>query len=88
MRLDLYLKTSRLVKRRSVARELCDQGLIEVNGQRAKPAKEVRPGDRVRITWSSRTIELEVLGIPLRTRTASPEPSFNILSDKRAERPE
>jgi len=87
VRLDLYLKTSRLVKRRAVAQELCEHGLIEVNGHTAKPAKEVRPGDRVKISYTSRTIELEVLGIPVKSRNASQEPSYRILSDDRTERP-
>lgn len=88
VRLDLYLKTSRLVKRRSVAQELCEKGLVEVNGHAAKPAKEVKPGDRVTINYTTRTLELEVLGMPLKTRDPSQEPSYRILSDKRIPRPE
>ncbi len=45
MRLDLFLKTSRLVKRRTVAQEMCVAGRVLVNGNEAKPAKEVKQGD-------------------------------------------
>lgn len=83
MRLDLFLKLTRLVKRRSLARELCDQGRAQVNGQPAKPAKEVKPGDRIRISYSSRTIELNVLALPTTTRKIQPEPCFVVTKDIR-----
>jgi ribosomal 50S subunit-recycling heat shock protein len=63
VRLDLFLKTSRLVKRRTVAREMCDNGRVLVNGREAKPAKELGPGDVITLKFSSRTIELEVLAL-------------------------
>ena len=83
MRLDLFLKTSRLVKRRTVAQELCDAGRVLVNGAAAKPAKEVRPGDILTVAFSSRTVEIEVLGLPLRSRAATPEEIYRIRSDER-----
>ena len=76
MRLDLFLKLARLVKRRSMARELCDQSRVQVNSQTAKPAKEIRPGDLVRIRFSVRVIELKVLALPLAGRTVQPEPCY------------
>lgn len=83
MRLDLFLKTSRLVKRRTVAQELCDAGRVLVNGAAAKPAKEVRPGDILTVAFSSRTVEIEVLGLPLSSRAATPEEIYRIRSDER-----
>jgi ribosomal 50S subunit-recycling heat shock protein len=83
VRLDLFLKTSGLVKRRTVAQELCDAGRVLVNGAAAKPAKEVRPGDILTVTFSSRTVEIEVLGLPLKSRTAAPEESYRIRSEER-----
>ncbi len=63
MRLDLFLKTSRLIKRRTVARTMCDDGRVLVNGVPAKPAKEVKRGDIITVKFSSRIIDLEVLEI-------------------------
>ena len=63
MRLDKYLKVSRLVKRRTVANEACDHGLVEVNGRPARASYEVKPGDN--ITWrvGARTLTVEVLTV-------------------------
>ncbi len=83
MRLDLFLKTSRLVKRRTVAQELCDAGRVLVNDQAAKPAKEIRPGDRIALSYPSRTIELEVLAVPLSHRNVKqpPEELYRVTAD-------
>lgn len=64
MRLDLFLKVSRLVLRRTVAQELCDAGLIFVNGSRAKASKEMKPGDRIEIKRRTRFTSVEVVDIP------------------------
>ena len=61
MRLDKYLKVSRLIKRRTVANEACDNGLISVNGRPAKASYDVKIGDILEITLGSRTIKVEVL---------------------------
>jgi ribosomal 50S subunit-recycling heat shock protein len=64
MRLDLFLKTSRLVVRRSVAQELCDAGLISVNGSTAKSSKEVKPQDEIEIKRRDRITRVRVAEIP------------------------
>jgi ribosomal 50S subunit-recycling heat shock protein len=64
MRLDAYLKLSRLVPRRSSAKDLCDAGGVHVNGHAAKAAREVHAGDRVTLHLPSREIMVEVLGLP------------------------
>lgn len=64
MRLDLYLKLSRLVPRRTGAKELCDAGEISVNGQVAKAGREVNPGDRLMLLLPTREITVEVLALP------------------------
>ena len=61
MRLDKWLKTSRLIKRRTVAQEACDGGCVSVNGRTAKPSLTLKEGDRVEITLGSRTLRVEVL---------------------------
>ncbi len=63
MRLDKYLKVSRLIKRRTVANEACDNGRISVNGKVAKASYEVKPGDRIAITLGARTVAVEVVQV-------------------------
>ncbi len=88
MRLDLFLKTGRLVKRRAVARKLIDEGWVSVNGTAAKPSKEVRPGDRIILTFSSRTVELEILVVPAPgNKRVAPEQVYRIIAEKRNEQP-
>ena len=63
MRLDKYLKVSRLIKRRTVANEACDNGRISVNGRVVKASYEVMVGDRLEITMGPRTIAVEVVQV-------------------------
>ena len=63
MRLDKYLKVSRLIKRRTGANEACDNGRISVNGRVVKASYEVKPGDRLEINLGSRTLAVEVLQV-------------------------
>ena len=63
MRLDKYLKVSRLVKRRTVANEACDHGLVEVNGRPARASYEVKPGDHIALRVGARTLTVEVLTV-------------------------
>jgi len=63
MRLDKYLKVSRLVKRRTVANEACDHGLVEVNGRPARASYEVKPGDRITLRVGARTLTVEALSV-------------------------
>ncbi len=61
MRLDKFLKVSRLIKRRTLAKEVCDQGLATVNGRPAKAGTPVKPGDIVLVQLGSRNLHFEVL---------------------------
>ncbi|MGN1016447.1 MAG: RNA-binding S4 domain-containing protein [Faecousia sp.] len=63
MRLDKYLKVSRLIKRRTVANEACDNGRISVNGRVVKASYDVKPGDRIDISMGARTVSVEVLQV-------------------------
>lgn len=63
MRLDKYLKVSRLIKRRTVANEACDNGRISVNGRVVKASYDVKVGDRIAIALGSRTLVVEVLQV-------------------------
>ena len=61
MRLDKYLKVSRLIKRRTIANEACDNGRISVNGRVVKASYDVKVGDKLEITMGPRTVAVEVL---------------------------
>ena len=63
MRLDKYLKVSRLIKRRTIANEACDNDRITVNGKPAKASYQVKEGDIIEISFGSRTLKVEVLAI-------------------------
>ena len=60
MRIDKYLKVSRLIKRRTVANEACDGGRVSINGKIAKPGSDVSPGDIVEIRFGERLIKVRV----------------------------
>lgn len=63
MRLDKYLKVSRLIKRRTVANEACDNGLITVNDKAARASYDVKVGDRISLRFGQRTLTVEVLSV-------------------------
>lgn len=63
MRLDKFLKVSRLIKRRTVANEACDNGRVSVNGKVVKASYDVRVGDRLEIVLGNRTLAVEVLQV-------------------------
>jgi ribosomal 50S subunit-recycling heat shock protein len=85
VRLDLFLKTSRLVKRRTVAQEMCDAGRVLVNGAPAKPAKEVKTGDALRLSYQSRIIDIEVLAVPASSKNVKtpPEELYRVTGEQR-----
>ena len=64
MRLDKYLKVSRLIKRRTVANEACDGGMVQVNGRVVKASYEVKVGDVIGITFGNRSLRVKVLAVP------------------------
>ena len=63
MRLDKYLKISRLIKRRTVANEACDGGRVTINGRVAKASAEVKQGDVIAISFGNREVKVEVLDV-------------------------
>ncbi|MBE7709113.1 MAG: RNA-binding S4 domain-containing protein [Cyanobacteria bacterium SIG32] len=64
MRLDKFLKVSRLIKRRTVANEVSDMGRVLVNGNQAKPSKQLKAGDIITIEYANRKVEARVLKVP------------------------
>lgn len=61
MRIDKYLKVSRIIKRRTIAQEACEGGKVEINGKVAKPSSDVKEGDIITLTFGTRTVKVEVL---------------------------
>ncbi|MCD8380577.1 MAG: RNA-binding S4 domain-containing protein [Lachnospiraceae bacterium] len=68
MRLDKYLKVSRLIKRRTVANEACDAGRVMINGRPAKASAEVKVGDQITISFGNREVKVEVTAVAETTR--------------------
>lgn len=73
MRLDKFLKVSRVIKRRIVANEAADKGRISVNGKTVKPSYEVKVGDIVEIAFGNSTSQFEILHIPEKIVKDMPE---------------
>jgi ribosomal 50S subunit-recycling heat shock protein len=63
MRLDKYLKVSRLIKRRTVANEACDAGRVQINGKTAKASVDVKVGDVIEIQFGTKNVKVEVTDI-------------------------
>ena len=87
MRLDLFLKTSRLCLRRTVAQELCDGGAVEVNGIASKSSRAVKEGDEITMRRRHRVTTVRILSLPTSKQVARQEASslYEILSDHRLE---
>lgn len=85
MRLDKYLKTARILKRRTVSKELADQQRVYVNGRIAKPSTEVKPGDEVRILFGYRELTVRVLQTPKQVSKSDAALMFEVMDEKRIE---
>ena len=79
MRLDKFLKVSRLIKRRTVANEACDAGRVTVNGSVAKASVKVKPGDIIEIHFGTKTGKVEVLDIQETTKKEEAKDLFKYL---------
>lgn len=80
MRLDKYLKVSRLIKRRTMANEACDNGLVSVNGRPARASYEVKAGDRIALRLGAREVTVEVLSVQETVRQADAAALYKQLS--------
>lgn len=79
MRLDKYLKVSRLIKRRTVANEAADAGRVLLNGKEAKPSANVNVGDIIEIGFGNKTVKVEVLAIADTSRKEEAKELFRYL---------
>ena len=79
MRLDKYLKVSRLIKRRTVANEACDAAHVTVNGRPAKASYDVKEGDILEVTFGQRTLRVRVLDVREYTAKADAASLYEVL---------
>ena len=83
MRLDKYLKVTRIIKRRTVANDACDAERIEVNGRRAKASYEVKVGDVIRVTFGMRTLTVRVLDVQETVGKADASSLYEVLPEQK-----
>lgn len=82
MRLDKYLKVSRIIKRRTVANDACDAGRVLVNGKPARASYDVKPGDVLELQLGSRSVKAEIVSINEYAKKDTAEEMYKILSDE------
>ena len=82
MRLDKYLKVSRVIKRRTIAKDILDLGFVNINNRNAKPSTEVKVGDILELTLGERILKIEVKAINAYAKKETSSEMFEILEDK------
>lgn len=79
MRLDKYLKVSRIIKRRTVAKEACEGGRVSINGKVAKPSTEVKEGDIIEIKFAAKLLKAKITNISEHVRKEEAKGMYDIL---------
>ena len=79
MRLDKYLKVSRIIKRRTVANDACDTAHVQVNGRPAKASYDVKVGDVIEVTFGQRTLKVRVLDVKEFTAKADASSLYEVI---------
>jgi ribosomal 50S subunit-recycling heat shock protein len=84
LRLDLFLKASRLCSRRTLAQKLCDAGRVSINGNTAKPSHAVKAGDEITVRRQQKFTTVRVLSVPTARQTSRKEASalYEVLSEE------
>mgnify|MGYP001446311346 CR=1 FL=1 len=85
MRLDKFLKVSRIIKRRPVANTICSNGRVKLNGRIAKPASEVSVGDTIEIAFGSGNVKVEVLEIREHVKKSDVSDLYRIIGGREGE---
>lgn len=83
MRLDKYLKISRIIKRRTVAKEACENGRVSINGKIAKPSSEVNENDIIEIKYSEKTLRAKIINISNHVLKENASNMYEIISDEK-----
>lgn len=82
MRIDKYLKVARILKRRTVSKELAEHQRIEINGKIVKPSHQVEIGDLITITYGNRQLTVKVLGIAEQKKKQEAQDLYEVISEK------
>lgn len=82
MRIDKYLKVTRILKRRSVGKEACDGGKVSINGKDVKPSHEVKVGDIVEIRFGQGTMKFKVLVVKEQVRKNEAQEMYEIITEE------
>lgn len=85
MRLDKYLKVSRLIKRRTVAKEIADKGRISLNGKVAKSSSEVKLDDELTLLFGNKTLVVKVTAIKETTKKDDAEEMYEVVSNTKTD---
>ena len=81
MRLDKFLKVSRIIKRRTVANEACSGGRVSINGRVAKPAADVKEGDQLEIRFGNRVGKYQILSVKETVRKENAQDIYQVLEE-------
>lgn len=79
MRLDKYLKVSRIIKRRTVAKEVCESGRVSINDKVAKPSTVIKEGDIIEIAFANRSLKARIINITEHVRKENAKEMYEIL---------
>ncbi|KON85865.1 hypothetical protein AF332_02930 [Sporosarcina globispora] len=85
MRLDKFLKVSRLIKRRTLAKEVSDQGRISINGQQAKASSTVKVGDELQIRFGQKLVTVKVERLQETTRKEEAAEMYSVIKEEKVE---
>lgn len=80
MRLDKYLKVSRIIKRRTIAKEVCEGGRVSINGKVAKPSTEISEGDIIEIQYANKSLKAKILKVAEHVTKENVSSMYEIIS--------
>ena len=83
MRVDKFLKVSRIIKRRTVAGEACERQRVFVNGHPAKPGKDIKPGDTIDVHFGTNTLTIKVLSVAETVRKEEAGSMYEVIGETR-----
>ncbi|MDD6250204.1 MAG: RNA-binding S4 domain-containing protein [Bacilli bacterium] len=82
MRIDKYLKVSRVIKRRTIAKDILDLGFVKINDKVAKPSSEVKENDIIELTLGERRLSVKVIGLSEQTKKKEASSLFEVIADE------
>lgn len=85
MRIDKFLKVSRILKRRTLAQQACDKGKVIINGKEVKPAKQIKVGDEVELKFTGGAVKFRILNIKETVKKDEASSLYEIISDSEGE---